>query len=52
MTLTPIIIESACARWVLVGLWTGNLNTWSTELTYYEFLEIYRSTEFTTNIHL
>ena len=39
-------------RWVLVGFWTGNLSTWSKELTYYEFWKIYGSPEFTENIHL
>lgn len=36
-------------RWILVGFWTGNLKTWSKELTYSEFWKICGSIEFTTN---
>jgi hypothetical protein len=39
-------------RWDLVGFWTGNLNMWSKELTYSEFLHIYGSDAFSENIHL
>jgi hypothetical protein len=39
-------------RWVLVGFWSGNLDTWSKELTYNEFWIIYGSDSFSENVHI
>ena len=38
--------------WIFVGFWSGNLYTWSKELTYAEFWIIYGSDSFSENVHI
>ena len=39
-------------RWIYVGFQSGNLNTWSTELTYTELWIIYESDSYPENAHI
>lgn len=38
-------------KWVLVGFWAGDLNVWSKELSYSEFLKIYGSDSFSYTLN-
>ena len=42
--------DKPICSWIFIGFWSGNLITWSTELTYTELWIIYGSDSFSENV--